>query len=113
MTYRKIDIYGKEYEYVIGGSNIHIKGFGDFPTSVHGNPVYYPRSEDDHEGIRTKEYVATPRTVRALILGQPTPVPVEGKEIRLMVNPFEVEIHARCEYTAYCPRRYYALKDDI
>lgn len=32
MSYRSINVNGTDYEYVIGKSNIHIKGFGDFPS---------------------------------------------------------------------------------
>lgn len=112
MSYRKIQVEGKTYQYVIGGSNIHIKGVGDFPTKDHGNPVAYP-GYDGKPVLRQGMFVATPKTVRALILGETTPVRVKNGQTLLMINPFQAEVYDRIEYLPYDAQTYYNLKDDI
>lgn len=114
MSYRKISVNGIEYEYVIGKSHIKIKGHGVYSVKAHGNPVAYP----DHNGNpeKTKEYVATPKTVSAIILGKPTPVMLgesPNKTEYLMTNPFSAEIYGKTEYLPFNSELYDRLSDDI
>ena len=114
MSYRTINIHGTDYEYVIGKSNIHIKGFGDFPVKVHGNEVCSPK--DGGGMYHSGKFIATPATVKALILGKETPVTLGESPNRtkyLMVNPFAAEIHEKTEYLPFDPEAYYRLSDDI
>ena len=109
MSYRKIEVDGVEYEYVIGKSNIHIRGFGDFSVKQHGNPVVNPNRPDDQVGFDTGRRIATPATVAALIKGQETPVNVAKREKRLMVNPYDAEISGKTNYLPYDAEIYYNL----
>jgi hypothetical protein len=112
MAYRRVFVKDKPYEYVLGRSNIHIKGLGDFSVKAHGNPVCIPRDEDDLEGHDTGHRVASIRTVKAIILGQQTPV-LYGDSPKVMLNPFDSEIHGKQNYLPYNPKAYYSLKHDI
>lgn len=67
MSYRKIEVDGVEYEYVIGKSNIHIRGFGDFSVKQHGNPVVNPDRPDDQVGSDTGRRSASPSMVSAIL----------------------------------------------
>lgn len=62
MSYRKIEVNGKTYEYVIGQVNIKIKGVGVFST--------VETSDKAKDGEREfEEYIAvTPKDIRELIL---------------------------------------------
>lgn len=113
MSYRTINVNGTDYEYVIGKSNIHIKGFGDFPVSVHGNAIAYP-GHDGKPNVQ-KSYVATPATVRALILGQETPIVLDKKTKTryYMSNPFSAEIYQKVEYIPFDADLYHRLADNI
>ncbi len=106
MAYRNITVNGKTYNYVIGKANIYIKGLGAFSKNIHGNPVFSPGCSKPHN------FVATPRTVKAIICGEPTPV-MYGTDIRLMVDPFAVEIYGKVHYLPYNVDLYNRLADDI
>lgn len=63
MSYRKITVDGKQYEYVIGASHLKIKAFGLFKVSDVGNPI---------KG--TSKYVVTPTVIAALIRKERLPL---------------------------------------
>ena len=63
MSYRKITVDGKLYEYVIGATHLKIKAFGLFKVSEVGNPI---------DG--TSKYVVTPTVVAALIRKERLPL---------------------------------------
>lgn len=54
MAYRKIEVNGKTYEYVVGKEKTKIKGFGTFNNSEFGKsiPIYEVCSCVDYEGSR-------------------------------------------------------------
>jgi len=54
MTYRKIEVNNVTYEYVVGRSNIKIKGVGVYPK---------PEARDEEDQI-----AITPSDIRKLIL---------------------------------------------
>lgn len=105
MSYRKINIHGKTYEYAIGRKTIKIKDFGLFPVAQHGNPVSVPQSETIE--IKTGVFIVTPAVIRAIILGEKTPLAVSPDEIRLMPNPYFGEIMQKIKYWPYNYRTYH------
>lgn len=62
MSYRKIEVNGKIYEYVIGQINIKIKGVGVFSTVEVGSAA--TREEPEFEKVKP----VTPANIRDLIL---------------------------------------------
>jgi hypothetical protein len=60
MSYRKISVDGTEYEYVIGKSNLKIKGIGVWPKSTVG--VAHVNEDSEVTG-----YNVTPSIVKDLI----------------------------------------------
>ena len=113
MHYRTLNVNGTDYRYVIGRKFIHIRGLGRFLISEHGNAVAHPCNEIDGVPLPYRRYIATPATVRALILGKETPVYVSPGNKLLMVNPFEAEIYDRVVYIPYSRAAHASLSDDI
>lgn len=117
MSYRKIEVNGKQYEYVIGKAVIKIKGLGIFPIEMYGNPVGtpYPNGDGTFRFVQNRKsakdsdrsWHVTPRTVKGIILGLP-PQPIQ-----MMVDPFDAEIHDKINYLRYNPEVYENLLMDI
>jgi hypothetical protein len=124
MSYRHIQVAEKTYDYVIGKSFTKIKGVGLFPNSEIGNPVvyfpnagYYDNPQDKSFKVIDNEFVVTPATVRAVILGESTPVKYHHRKnepsIYLMRDPFEGEIYQKSIYRYADFDDYQALMDEI
>lgn len=88
MSYRKITVSGKTYEYVIGKVFIKIKDVGLFKVSKVGNKF----------AGYNNEYQCTPATVASIIKKEKLPRIFHCKEhnvftTELRVNPYLYEIH--------------------
>ena len=61
MSYRKIEVDGKEYEYVVGRSNVKVKGVGSWPKNEVGYVI------DDRESrVQPSHVVEKIRAATAL-----------------------------------------------
>jgi hypothetical protein len=101
MTYRKITVAGKEYEYVVGKAALKIKEVGVFPIEQIGNKMIDP--------ITLKEkFVVTPKTVQRVIEGDTTPNPdfcsTHGLTTSLTSDPYAAEIHNTHEEIHACTK---------
>lgn len=110
MSYRKITVNDKQYEYVIGKTNTKIKGVGLFLNSQVGSEVV-------DCGGNFIEYVVTLRIVATLIKGsreKPTFSCHHGTVTdKLMVNPYDEEIYGKTLYIAACGECYNTLAGEI
>lgn len=75
MSYRKIEVNGKTYEYVIGKTNIKIKGVGVFSTVEVGDES--ARKEFGEDQFRHNP--VTPADIRKLIINNGNPSSVLRK----------------------------------
>lgn len=110
MSYRKITVDGKEYEYSIGKKYTKIRGGEVFENSKIGNPIV----DIDHDFLPT--YRVTPRNVKHAILGLPIPEykNAAGENVtEFLIDPFDAEIHDKITYFPYCSTLYYTLRDEI
>lgn len=118
MSYRKIEVNGNTYEYVIGKTVIKIKGLGIFPISEYGNGIGFPSLNKKGDGYEFRQtlrshksndlaFNVTPKIIAGIITGK------KVEPIDLMVDPFETEIHGRVVYIKYNPEVYFSRKDDI
>ena len=115
MSYRKLKIEDKIYEYIIGKKFTKVKhdgkAFGIYPNDKHGNPVTHPESTVS----KPTYFVVTPLNVKHMILGLPLPEfnTPEGKTTYLMVDPYKAEICQRIVYIACSKHNYRILCDEI
>lgn len=109
MSYRKLVIDDRTYEYSIGKSHTKIRGGSVFENSKIGNPVV------NGDGIEIGEYVVTPLNVKHAILGLPIPIftTSDGTTTKLMLNPYDYEILNKTVYIPYNRELYNSLADDI
>jgi uncharacterized hydantoinase/oxoprolinase family protein len=71
MSYRKIEVNGKDYEYVIGKTSIKIKGIGVFPIDENSDKVG-ARCECCGEYYGETKTAVTPKHIKELILKNET-----------------------------------------
>lgn len=107
MSYRKITVEGKKYEYVIGKSVLKIKELGLFKTAEIGNRV-----------SGTQSFIVTPGTVAKVIKKEILPESFvcthHGVHTsKLVVNPFYHEIYDKIHDMINCPTCYRLSADDI
>jgi len=116
VSYRKIEVNGNTYEYVIGRTVIKIKGVGIFPIAEYGNPIGHPLNTCDgykfQHVLRSHKsndyaYNVTPKIIAGIISGK------KVEPMQMMVNPYQAEINDRIVYLKYDPETYYSLRDDI
>lgn len=94
MSYRKINVNGRIYEWVAGKQFLKIKNFGIFPIKDIGNPVGGDR------------YVVSTGNVRAVILGLEIPTfscDHGTNTIELRDDPFSYEIYGKTRLVLNCP----------
>ena len=108
MSYRKITISGKTYEYVIGKVFIKIKDFGLFKVSEVGNK--FAKSNN--------EYQCTPATIASIIKKEKLPRIFHCKEhnvftMELRVNPFLNDIHNNKSSMINCQECYDNIAADM
>jgi len=107
MSYRKITVDGKTYEYVVGRTHLKIKGFGLFATAEIGNPVRKGRKAPGidawgrrNRGDAYEAFVITPEVVRRVIKGESLPLVFHCERhgvstSRLTTDPFSAEIYGK------------------
>lgn len=108
MSYRKITVDDKQYEYVIGKKFLKVKGLGIFDVSLFGNKI-----------ISLKDtYRVTPAIVARVIRGDLTPTVfhcdnhgVETTE--LVYAPYDQEIYGKFHHMMNCPECVYQNEMDI
>lgn len=71
MAYRKIEVNGTEYRYVVGLTHIKIKGVGVFNRTAHGE-LFDGRCECCGEGPYNENTI-TPKEIRKIILNNVAP----------------------------------------
>lgn len=119
MSYRKITVEDKTYEYVIGKKFTKVKlegkSFGLYSNDEYGNQVVKPWGYSDDKFNITNDFIVTPLNVKHMILGltRPSFETREGKTFYFMINPFESEIFDRVQYIPYSRSVYDNLSDDI
>lgn len=67
MSYRKIEVNGKTYEYVIGQVNTKIKGIGVFNTLEIGG-VLQCSCGPEYNCYYDNQHAVTPKDIKELIL---------------------------------------------
>lgn len=115
MTYRKLTVAGIQYEFVIGHKFTKVKLNGKhhamFENAHIGRGVISPRSN------KVTKYVVEPSGVADAILGRPLKAATcraHGITTdKVMVNPFDAEIHDRVAYMIACSECYHDRADDI
>jgi hypothetical protein len=86
MSYRKINVNGASYEYVVGKSYLKVKGVGVWPREKVGYEIERKRNK----------YMVTPAVVAELIGKGPEVFTCEHKTTTKWVwNPFDLEIHGK------------------
>lgn len=119
MSYRKLKIEDKEYEYVIGKKFTKVKhmgkAFGIYHNHEHGNQVVSVDAYGMNFYPQNGYFVVTPENVRRMILNLPKPIftTPEGETPYLMVNPFDSEIHEKIKYLPFSFKNYGILLDEI
>lgn len=108
MSYRKIEVDGKTYEYVVGKTTTKVKGVGVFRNSDYGVPVEC-----------TDTYVISAAGVKRMVRGLP------GKPYKktcerhglpitaLTFSPFAAEIYGKTVLVDNCPECLYNSRMDI
>lgn len=97
MSYRKITVEGKQYEYVIGKAYLKIKELGLFKTSEIGNRLG-----------GTSIFVVTPGTVAKVIKKESLPEVFICERhgvttTELAVAPYDDEIYGKIHHMINCP----------
>lgn len=90
MSYRKVHINNKSYEYVIGKNSTKIKGVGVFSNSEYGSPFAW----------LTDKFLITPKHVTAMVLGDKVRIKYHCKlhnstTEKVTYDPFALEINNR------------------
>ena len=108
MAYRKIEVKGIKYEYVIGRSNTKIKGIGVFDNAKIGT------------SIGSNRILITPLVIRSVILNEPIPkisfcsthnFMTHGRDS--VPDPYMREIHDEIVYVEDCPKCIHESEMDI
>nr|WP_250808428.1 hypothetical protein [Neorhizobium tomejilense] len=100
MSYRKIDVNGKTYQYVVGRSHVKIQG-PNFSKTFRKSEVGQQIGED--------QYVVTPANIRNVVLGRPGAKVFACAEhgvltSRLDFDPYALEIHGKRHLVMDCDR---------
>jgi len=112
MSYRKITVNDKQYEYVIGKTHTKIKGKGLFKNSEVGVPLKRRVGDEVKES-----FVVTPAIVADLIAGKPIR-PMHKcyhgtVTSKTMINPYDHEVYGERNTIGKCHLCHEALSDDI
>ena len=104
MSYRKITVDGKQYEYVIGKTHTKIKGLGLFLNTEIGMTVPFPP-----EFHRAPKTFVTPGMIADKIQGKLPRKPIMYSCEHLttphtVADPFESEVHGRYVAMIACDR---------
>lgn len=116
MSYRKLTINDKVYEYTIGKTNTKVKldgkAFKIYENSAIGSPLGYPCGINPH---RIYAYVVSPKNAKNAImeLGLPEFKTREGMTTWLMADPFEDAIYRRIVHIPYSLSLHENLAGDI
>jgi len=111
MSYRKLNVNGTEYKYVIGSQYTKIVGLGNFKNSEIGTKIN-KKINDEYV------YVVTPSTVRSAITGKPANKVMYCSQhnvtsTKLIADPYMAEIHNETVMIMNCPECVESLADDI
>jgi hypothetical protein len=103
MSYRKITVDEKTYEYVIGKTHLKIKGFGLFENSKIGNFIV--------NGGPREQYLVTPGTVAKVIRGDTLPTAHHCKTHSVttddvVADPYHLAVTGKTRHIPYCPECY-------
>ncbi len=112
MSYRKITVNEKSYEYVIGKTHTKVKGFGLFVNAEVGNFIAHPDSPI-HSGPRS--YLVTPSTVAKIIGGDKVPTAYKCKlhgitTDDVVADPQVLAATGKTRYIPHCPECYKVQK---
>lgn len=105
MSYRKLELNGRIYEWVVGKSVLKVKGVGIWPIADVGTLA---ASKRDWSKPYVATYVCGPAHVINAILGKPKPVyecdrhPGVGGDF-LAADPFASEIYDKIMHVPNCP----------
>lgn len=107
MSYRKVTVNGKVYEYVIGKVFVKIKDFGLFKVADVGNRI-----------VNSGNFRATPATVASIIQKEPLPRIFHCKThgvntIELVYDPFDIEFRGKRTTMINCKECYENRRMDI
>ena len=100
MSYRKIEVNGKTYEYVVGRSHVKVRGHG-ISKAVAKSEVGQPIGGD--------RYVVTPASIRNVVLGRSGPRVLKCAEhgvatTVLAYDPYSREIYGKHDLMIECER---------
>jgi hypothetical protein len=100
MSYRKIEVNGKRYGYVVGRSHVKIRG--DYVS------ILKPKSEVG-QPVGQDKYVITPANIRNVILGGRGPKVLRCDEhdvetTELEYDPYGLEIYGKKDLVIACQR---------
>lgn len=109
MSYRKIEVNGKTYEYVVGRSHVKIRG--------EGFSKVLPKSEVGQQ-LGEDRYVVSPANIRNIVLGRPGPKVYHCADhgvltSRLDYDPYSLEIYGKRYLMMDCDRCLDQLAWDI
>jgi len=111
MSYRKVTVEGKVYEYVVGKVFVKIKDFGLFKVADVGNPILNRVLGKD------RLYQTTPATIASIIKKEPLPRMFScrhgTKTHELVYDPFHVEIKNKFHTMLNCKECYANSRDNI
>jgi len=101
MSYRKLNINGKEYKYVIGKKFTKIVDVGNFKNSEIGTEI---DKQVDSENL----YIVTPSTIRSVITGEPANKLRYCRRhnfttTKTVADPYMSEIHGEYHPIPACP----------
>ncbi len=117
MSYRKITVDDKQYEYVIGKTHTKIKGLGLYPNIELGDTVKKP----GFIGGPDKTFI-TPGMIADVIRGKKPRSIHETKSMQrcrhtstpyTVANPFDAEIYGKRVPMIACEECYEQAADDI
>lgn len=109
MTYRKVEVNGQVYEYVIGKTVVKVKGVNIWPKSKVGDRVRsYPEDK----------YIVGPGHIKEMIkFGYRKRLPKICKEHdlvkELVINPYAAEIYGEKHYMWMCEECHSNSAEDI
>ena len=114
MSYRKIELNGRTYEWVVGKTALKVKGVGVWPIADVGTPA---ASKREWGKPHTPAYVCGPAHVINAILGKPKPMYKcrrhgAGSDY-LGADPFSYEIYGKIHHMADCEECYEISAGDI
>jgi hypothetical protein len=109
MSYRKIEVNGKTYEYVVGRSHVKIRG-PNFSKVLTKAEVGQPIGKD--------RYVVSPANIRNVVLGRPGTVEFvctdhDVATTGLDYDPYDLEIYGKKRLMMDCGRCLDELSWDI